>query len=134
MLHIVVAGEEKRFSTLLNILEKHKEFGIQIARTGQDILDLMDRTTIELVIVDEEVDGTSGEQLVRQIVSKNPLVYCCLVSSLPHDDFHEQTEGLGVLMQLSPNPGSDEVFKMLDRLEKISVIQTKVENNGEQES
>ena len=45
-----------------------------------------------------------------------------MVSTLPAEEFHEVTEGLGVFMQLPVNPGAEEAAKMMQLLESINVL------------
>ena len=51
----------------------------------------------DLVIVDEQLDDMSGIEFVGRLVQVNPLVNTAIVGSLSDEDFHEATEGLGVL-------------------------------------
>ena len=75
--------------------------------TGAAGLALLKGKLMDLVIVDEQLDDMSGIEFVKQLVKVNPLVNTTIVSSLADEEFHEATEGLGVLMQLPPHPGEN---------------------------
>ena len=77
---------------------------------------------IDVVIVDEQLDDMSGIAFVKQLVKINPLVNTAIVGTLADHDFHEATEGLGVLMQLPADPGEKEARTLLGILEKIGVL------------
>lgn len=77
---------------------------------------------IDLVIVDEQFADMSGIAFVKQLVKINPLVNTAIVSTLSDHDFHEATEGLGVLMQLPVAPGEKDAEALLGILEKIGVL------------
>jgi hypothetical protein len=47
------------------------------------------------------------------------MINCAAISSLSHKDFHEASEGLGVLMQLPESPGRDDAAKLLEHLKTI---------------
>jgi len=47
------------------------------------------------------------------------MINCACVSPLPPEDFHETSEGLGVLMQLPVNPGKFEAEDLLKRLKNL---------------
>jgi hypothetical protein len=48
-----------------------------------------------------------------------PMVNCAAVSSLVSEDFHEQSEGLGILMQLPVRPGQEHAEILLGKLKSI---------------
>ena len=83
--------------------------GLEAAGTG----------TIDVVIVAEELTDTSGLCFARRLVRQSPLVHCALVSPLYPQEFHEQTEGLGLLMQLPVNPKKADAGRFIDVLAKI---------------
>ena len=60
-----------------------------------------------MVVVGEELTDMRPVELVANLVRIRPTINCAMVSALGHDEFHEATEGLGVLMQLPPNPAAE---------------------------
>ena len=77
---------------------------------------------IDAVIVAENLPDSSGKEFIKSLTKTNPFIPCAMISSLSHDDFHEYTEGLGVLMQLPEKPGSKEAVELLDKLAEIEKI------------
>ena len=75
--------------------------------------------TFDLVIMDQTLDGASGKTWVEKIVSANPMINTALVSDLNEKDFHEETEGLGILMRISPSPDESEAAMVVERLSKV---------------
>ena len=47
------------------------------------------------------------------------MINCAVVSTLSSADFHEASEGLGILMQLPAEPGKKEADQLLEHLKKI---------------
>ncbi|MGI9537358.1 MAG: hypothetical protein ACR2PB_09820 [Desulfocapsaceae bacterium] len=74
---------------------------------------------IDAVVADEEIEGGSGLEFIRDLVRNNPFINCALVSSLYPDEFHEATEGYGVFMQLPVRPGKQEAREICSHLNKI---------------
>jgi hypothetical protein len=74
---------------------------------------------VDIVVVAEELKDSSGLDFAKRLVLFNPLVNCALVSPLYPQEFHEQTEGLGLLMQLPLNPQKEDAERLVDVLEKI---------------
>jgi hypothetical protein len=74
---------------------------------------------VDGVIVDEEVEGGTGLDFIREFTPQNPFINCALVSSLYPDEFHEATEGYGVFMQIPPHPGREEAEQIGAHLARI---------------
>ena len=73
----------------------------------------------DLVVADEKLGDMTGLEFIRGVVAKNPMVNCAAVSSLMPEDFHEASEGLGILMQLPVRPGQEYAEKLLAHLKSI---------------
>jgi ActR/RegA family two-component response regulator len=59
---------------------------------------------ITLAVVDEEVAETAGLDIVRRLLQINAFVHTAVLSAAAEADFHERSEGLGVLAQLPVVP------------------------------
>ena len=101
-------------------LRSEQDVEMAPAATGAVGLTLLQGKTMDLVIVDEQLDDMSGIEFVGRLVQVNPLVNTAIVGSLPEEEFHEATEGLGVLMQLPPHPDEGAAEALLAVLARIS--------------
>ncbi|MDD3619763.1 MAG: hypothetical protein RBR09_00065 [Desulfobulbaceae bacterium] len=90
------------------------------ASAGLEQLREKGKKAVDLVIVGGHLSDKAGIRFIHQIVRINPLVNTALVGSLPDDEFHDATEGLGVLMQLPPRPTEKDGEKLLELLGKIT--------------
>lgn len=117
-MNILLAGEQgfQEFEKAL----AEKEVQVTSCVSGDETLALLRKKSYAVVVVDSKLADGDGLSFVQQVARDFPLVNCALVSDLGHNDFHEATEGLGLFMQLPPQPGSGEARKMLTLLEKIS--------------
>ena len=61
----------------------------------------------------------TGLEFIGKIISKKPTLNCAAVSSLLPADFHEASEGLGILMQLPIGPDQEQAEKLLRQLKTI---------------
>jgi hypothetical protein len=61
----------------------------------------------------------TGLEFIRAIAAKRPMINCAAVSSLTSEDFHEASEGLGILMQLPVEPGRKHADMLLEQLKSI---------------
>jgi DNA-binding NarL/FixJ family response regulator len=69
-----------------------------------------------IMIIDQDLDGQPGAGLVPQLLKIDAMIHTALVSDQPEEIFHDQTEGLGILMQLSPKPDRQEALRLSERL------------------
>jgi two-component SAPR family response regulator len=119
---LFIVKDIAQFSVLLAGLQCHPEIELLPVETGAAGLLLLKGKKIDLVIVDEQLDDMSGIAFVKQLVKINPLVNTAVVSALTAEEFHEATEGLGVLMQLPIEPREKDAETLLTTLEKIGAL------------
>ena len=74
------------------------------------------------MIADEQLKDMTGLDFANKMVAVNPMINCALVSSLNEDDFHEASEGIGVLAKLPPRPGSEDAQNLSEQLRKIQSL------------
>lgn len=122
MIIVFVAKNMARFSALVAGLQRCQEIEFVPAATGVTGLASLKGKKTDLVIVDEQLDDMSGIAFVRLLVKAYPLVNTAIVSALTAEEFHEATEGLGVLMQLPTKPQEKEAEALLAVLDKIGAL------------
>ena len=100
-----------------NNIESFPEFGSALkendtemfcAESGETALKMVKDNAIDLVITDKEIGDMSGLAFAKRLISSSPMTNCVVTSSLPEKDFHEASEGLGILMQLPVAAGKKE--------------------------
>ncbi len=120
MIILFVAKDFSRFSVLVSRLRREQEIELVPAATGAAGLEQLKDKAMDVVIVDEQLDDMSGIDFVKQLVMVSPLVNTAIVGDLSKKEFHEATEGLGVLMQLPRHPQEQDAEALLAVLKKIS--------------
>jgi DNA-binding NtrC family response regulator len=95
-------------------VEKWSRFGTEVgrrcqtgvipARTGAQALTIIREKTPVAILADEQLGDMSGVHLVPKVLQINAMIHVALVSGLSQERFHEETEGLGILMKLPPMP------------------------------
>ncbi len=71
---------------------------------------------IDLIIIDEKVDGQPGLDIAKDMIRVNAMANLALVSGLAPEEFHEASEGLGILAQLPLNPDEKDAELLLNAL------------------
>jgi len=119
-LNILLVSREKDFlSGLASALKKQDDVVFSWSESGGKALDQISNSPVDLVVTDEKLGDMTGLELVLKLLSINPMVNCAAISPLSHEDFHEASEGLGLLAQLPPQPGEKEAEELLQQLRKI---------------
>ncbi len=92
---------------------------IQVVTSGREALEIAKTNKTDLLIAAEKLPDMSGLSLIEQLVTVNPFINSALVSALSDEDFHEKTEGLGILM---PVPSDADEFFSVDLLNYFKKI------------
>ena len=105
MKHILlVTSQENNFAEFIDGLTREETVEISQAASSEKALISLTDNMPDLVIIDEIVDGTPGLKIAHDILMKNAMLNQVLVSSLSPEEFHEASEGLGIMAQLPPKP------------------------------
>ena len=89
------------------------------AESGSNAIVKIAEGRFDLVVTDENLSDMTGLEFIEKVISRKPMVNCAAVTSLLPADFHEASEGLGILMQLPVSPGQEQAEKLLSRLKTI---------------
>ncbi len=116
---LLVTTNKDSLSALASALEKHNEADLSWAESGGKALEIASDIPVDLVVTDEKLGDMTGLELAFKLLSINPMINCAAVSSLSHDDFHEASEGLGLLAQLTFQPGAEQAEALLQRLKDL---------------
>jgi len=119
MIKIMIAGRDPASLTALKAGLAKSDVDIVRAESGGIGLSMMAEGNFDLVVADENLGDMTGLEFIRAIVAKRPMVNCAAVSSLTPEDFHEASEGLGILMQLPVSPGQEQAEMLLGQLKNI---------------
>jgi len=119
MNRILLAGRDTVSLSAFKSALETRDARTQYVLAGEKALAAISVEVFDLLVADEILTDMSGLELIKTVTAKYPLLNCALVSSLPPEEFHEATEGLGILMQLSPQPGTTEAEELLAHVNKI---------------
>ena len=126
MLEIVlIDNPASGLSELGRALEQREDVRLTRASSAQEALELIgNRPGIHLAVVGEEAGDMSGLRFVEKLMAINAMVNTAVCSPLDQEEFHEQSEGMGILMQLPPQPGAAEAEELLTSLRNIVRLTT----------
>ena len=92
---------------------------LQHVVSGADALDAVRASAPDLVVIDFDLPDFKPLDLVSQLIMVNAMVNTAVVSPLSDLEFHEASEGLGVLGRLPVVPGKGEAADLLQKLRRV---------------
>jgi CheY-like chemotaxis protein len=119
MLQILFAGRDLASLPAFKIEIEESNGQVTCLESGQQVLDAVSEKQFDLLVADETLEDMSGLELIESVIMSQPMLNCAAVSSLSKEDYHEASEGLGVLMQLPSAPGREEADALMKHLNKI---------------
>ena len=121
---LLVNNNYESLSDLISVLTENDDIEVLHADSGKTALEIVKTDTIDLVVTDEEVGDMSGLAFFRKLITTNPLINCVAVSSLSEKDFHEASEGLGLMTNLPVQPGRKEAEELINNLQLIKGLES----------
>ncbi len=116
---LIVTDRADDFSGLVRGLHSQAEADIRYADSVKAALDTAVQSPPNLMIIDERAGSLSGLEIAGMIIRKNAMINLAVVSDLPPEEFHEASEGLGIMAQLPPCPDSGDAEILLETLSKM---------------
>jgi DNA-binding NarL/FixJ family response regulator len=120
MLRIVFATPRAQaMQAFTNALAANQEVDLKYAVSGAEALEAARTSGPHLVIIDSDLPDTAPLDLVQKLLKVNAMVNTAVVSPLSEEEFHEASEGLGVLGRLPGNPGASDAADLLGKLKVV---------------
>jgi DNA-binding response OmpR family regulator len=120
---LLVSHDDASLFELISVLKEDDDIEFLRAESGNSALEIIKADTVDLVITDEEVGDMSGLVFAKKLITANPMINCVALSSLPGQEFHEVSEGLGLMTSLSNRPGREEAEGLLRNLRIIKSLE-----------
>lgn len=120
---VLASSSSENMMQIENELRNSLETEIYWADTADAVMAKIRTASVQLVVVDERLIDSAGIDVVRMVAAGAPFVTCALVSNMAADEFHEQTEGLGVLMQLPAPIDQEAAVKFCSTLQTCNLFE-----------
>ena len=120
MLRLVLATQRpKALQAFAAALSSNPEVQLTHAVSGAEALAEARAAAPHLVIIDADLPDTAPLDLVQKLLMVNAMVNTAVVSPLSEEEFHEASEGLGVLGRLPNEPGEGDAAELLHKLRTV---------------
>ena len=119
IINILLASRDKATMSAFKAGLEENQVQTAWAESGSTAIAKLTEGNFDLVVTDENLGDMTGLEFIEKVISTKPMVNCAAVSSLLPADFHEASEGLGILMQLPVRPDQEQAEKLLRQLKNI---------------
>jgi len=116
---LLVTPHKNSLLELALAMEKYDDVELTWTDSGQKALDKLSETSVDLVVIDKDLGDMPGLEFAEKLLRVNPMINSAVLSSLPSDEFHEASEGLGVFAQLPLRPAQKDAEKLLKGLKNL---------------
>jgi DNA-binding response OmpR family regulator len=113
---LLVADQVDALAELAQALSAENGVEVLWAHDGEAALQSVTANSPALVVVDASIGDENGLEWIQRLIGVDAFIQTVAVSDLPHDAFHEASEGLGVMAQLPPHPSASEAQQLLRTL------------------
>ena len=116
---LLVSPDKYSLSGLALALVEHGDVDLSWAESGETALQRAAINPFDLIITDEILGDMTGLEFAGRLLTVNPMINCATVSRLSPEEFHEVSEGLGLMAQLPAKPGKIQAEELLQTLKYI---------------
>ena len=116
---LLVSPDKSSFADFEPGLNENADVEIMRAETGESALKMVSETVVDLIVTDENLGDMTNMEFAGRLIKLNPMINCASVSSLSHDEFHEESEGFGIMCQLPVNPGKRDAEGMMEKIRNL---------------
>jgi YesN/AraC family two-component response regulator len=90
---LLVDDEERFLQTTSNLIKKQRQdFGVMTAPGGEECLDIIKESNIDVVILDVKMPGMDGVEVLREIKREKPLIEVIMLTG--HSTTESAVEGM----------------------------------------
>ena len=120
MLRIVLAtARQESIHPFAEGLASDPQVRLEQVSSGAEALGAVRTASPHLVIIDSALPDMEPLHLVQKLLMVNAMVNTAVVSPLSDQEFHEASEGLGVLAHLPLAPGKSDAAELLRKLKQV---------------
>jgi DNA-binding NarL/FixJ family response regulator len=117
---LIVTPHRKSIAAFAAALEESQDVQVAWADSGHAaVADVIKHPPLG-VVIDENLLDMPGLDLVRRLLPINAMINTVVLSELPREDFHEASEGLGVMAQLPPIPTPEDARSILAHFKRMA--------------
>jgi DNA-binding response OmpR family regulator len=116
---IVVTNRPQALQAFTTALSSDSDVRLDYVATGSEAMEAVRASAPHLLIIDKNLSDGEPLELVPKLLKVNAMVNTAVMSSLSEEEFHEASEGLGVLERLPDAPDEKDAADLLQKLKMV---------------
>ncbi len=125
MKHIVLLSPRPdKLTEFLSALCRQADTTLHKITTSATMLEFIQDNPTHLVLLDQAIDEENPLDLVINILSHNAMTNTAMITSMDAEQWHEKSEGLGMLPPVPDPPTAEDAQTLLDNLNKLQGLYT----------
>ena len=116
---VLVTARPQTMPAFIQGLSSDKEVRLKQVTSGLEALAAVRTAAPHLVVIDSDLPDSSPLDLIQQLLILNAMVNTAVISPLSDSEFHEYSEGLGILKSLPLAPDADDAAVLLRQLRQV---------------
>ncbi len=116
---LLVTGRPQQLADFAEGLRHAEGVSLTVVQSAAGALAAVRASAPQLVVIDNVLPDGEPKKLVVALLQVDAMINTAVVSRLPEAEFHEASEGLGVMARLPDPPGAEDVPVLLEKLAGI---------------
>jgi DNA-binding response OmpR family regulator len=116
---LLVSDRQKTIKSFAEGISSDPEVRLDQVASGAEALRVIRTNSPQLAIIDFELPDREPLALVQELLMVNAMVNTAVISPLSDEEFHEASEGLGILARLPLMPCKSDAAQLLHKLRKV---------------
>lgn len=117
---LLVSSRPAQLEEFIQALSNNGRMAIVTVDTATAAMATVKEVLPVLAVVDDQVYGVAGLDIIRRLINVNAFMQTVAISELSDQDFHNCSEGLGILLKLPLLPGKNDARNLIAQLESVT--------------
>lgn len=117
---LAVTDRSPELAEFLTALQERAGMSLMVATSGKAALEHVKSDQSPFVILDRTLPDAEPFRLAMDILSVNAMTNLAAITELSDEDFHEESEGLGMLCAIAPDPGGEDATLVAETFSRFA--------------
>lgn len=117
---LAVTERSVELAEFLNALQEQAGMDVMVATSGKAALERMKADQPPFVVLDLELPDAEPFRLAMDILSVSAMTNLAAITGLSEADFHDKSEGLGMLCAIPPEPGATDALPVAEQFRRFA--------------
>lgn len=116
---LLVTSRPAQLKEFAEVFYTDRKMEVVPVGTAKEAISVVQEMAPVLAIVDDQVRGVEGLKIIQRLIEANAFIHTATISELTDQEFHNRSEGLGILAKLPLVPGRNDAYKLIEQLERM---------------